>query len=165
MKSLCFFLKQIESLTVLNVADTGLDDGLCSDIVACLERPLPDFAEGPSHGVRGATVVYGDDDSLHSGDLLPLHNNSVTSLDIGYNKMGPLTASAIGLMLRNNSTLSVLRADLCPGIPPGGVQRYFLLHARLQFCAHRAIPGRHATVRQVSRVCDASTRFDGRAHL
>ncbi len=122
MKYLCYFLKQCNSLTTLSVANNSLADFHCGDIIACLEKPLPDFASGftpQSHRRNGAAVAYGDDDSMHSAEArLPLHNCSITSLHMGFNHLGPQAAAALSKTLRYNVVLSTLHLEHADEMQP-----------------------------------------------
>lgn len=123
VKYLCYFLKQCNSLTTVNVSDNNLPDYFCSDIIACFERPPIDFMSGGGGGY-GSAIQYGDDDSLHSVEQRALHNHSVTHLNIGYNQLGPQAGEALRYMFRHNHVMTSINLELSVKMPPQGFKMW-----------------------------------------
>lgn len=118
VKYLCYFLKQCNSLTAVNVSDNNLPDYYCADIISCFERPPLDFLGGGGGGGFGGAIQYGDDDSIHSVEQRALHNHSVTHLNIGFNQLGPQAGEALRYMFRHNHVMTSINLELCVKMPP-----------------------------------------------
>ena len=152
---LCCFLKLCNTLTYLDISNNNLDDFCCTDIIHAISRPAEEFDSDDKSTAFGS-ISYGHSSA---GEIMKVHNHSITDLNIGFNELGDSSAEALINMIKNNAVLRTLHLNLSTSISPLNYRKFAnafrLYNSTLQELSLADTPLTVKTMEYFSRIMQA----------
>jgi Ran GTPase-activating protein (RanGAP) involved in mRNA processing and transport len=130
-KLLCYFLRQNNTVTCLDLTGNNFGDEGLADIISCFAKPFKQFSSSSSSSSSSGgslnpsivksdesliSSIFGEEDTLNSVNNQLVHNYSVTELKIGDNGLAESGAEALVKTIKNNCVLRTLHLDICSNV-------------------------------------------------